>query len=111
MGFDVDPESLRAQGGAIEDAGAGARGDLGRLHGETEAGGDAPWGTGFVTNALIGALYQELTASTGEALDLVSGVLEASGSGLRGMADTYQGTDDTAGGSFRRIEGGLQGPS
>jgi hypothetical protein len=111
MSFDVDPDHLRTHAGAIEDTGAGATGDLGRLHGETEAGGYAPWGSSFVTNAVISALYQELTALTGEALDLVGGNLEHSGFGVRGMADTYQRTDDTADGSFRRIEGGLRGPA
>lgn len=106
MNFDVDPVNLRARGRVIEDI--GAAGDLGRSHGETEAGGYAPWGTSFVTNSVIGALYQELTALSAEALDLVGGGLEHSGSGVRRMAEAYEHTEDMARSGFRRIEGGLQ---
>lgn len=60
MDFEVDTDNLRANSVAIEDARAGATADLVRLHGESEAGGNAPWGTGFLTNAVISGLYQEL---------------------------------------------------
>jgi hypothetical protein len=111
VGFGVDPDSLRTSGGAIEHAGAEAAGDIGRWHGDTEAGGHAPWGTDFVTNSVITALYQELTSLTGEALDLVVGGVEHSGSGVRRMADAYERADDTADGGFRRIEDDFPGPA
>jgi hypothetical protein len=110
VGFDVDPDSLRTFGGSIEHIGVEATGDLGRSHGETETGGYAPWGTSFVTNSVISALYQELTSLTGEALDLVVGGVEHSGSGVRRMADAYERTDDTADEYFRRTGDGLRGP-
>ncbi|GAB3447070.1 hypothetical protein [Actinophytocola sediminis] len=106
MGFDVDPENLRANGAAIGDTHAGAAADVGRLHGETEAGEVPPWGTTLLTDVLIGALYRELTSLTGEALELVGGGLEHSRSGLRGMADAYEHADNEAGGVFDRIGDG-----
>jgi hypothetical protein len=109
MSFEVDPNHLRAHGRAIEATGAEAVVELDRFHGETEAGGYAPWGTDFTTNAVISALYAELTSLTGEALGLVGEGLGYSGVGLSQMADTYQHVDESSGRDISGISDGLQG--
>jgi Excreted virulence factor EspC, type VII ESX diderm len=104
MNFNVNPAHLRTHGGAIEDTGTGAAGPLDAQHSRTTAGSAAAFGTDA---ASLAGLYQELTALTGEALDLVSGVMAHGGSELRQMAGTYERTDDGARDGFQRIQGEL----
>jgi hypothetical protein len=105
MNFHVTPEQLRAHGGAIEDTGTGAAGELGALHGQTTAGSTGAFGADGAGAALAG-LYAELTSLTSEALDLASGVMRHGGSEVGQMADTYERNDDGARDSFHRIDGG-----
>lgn len=111
MDFEVDPENLRTNGATISETGLTAAADLGRGHARTEADGPSPWGSNLGTDAVISALYHQLTELTGVALDLAGGGLDHSGSGLRAMGESYERADEEAGEGFRRIEGGLRGPA
>jgi hypothetical protein len=95
MNFYVNPDQLQVRGGAIEDAGASSAGDLSALHSQTTA---APgvWGTDDAGTQL-GVLYQELTALTGEAVDLLSGGVQDTGAGVRRIGGGFQDTDTDAG--------------
>ena len=97
MDFSVDPHSLRSSAWSIESAGAG--GDLHRTHGETADGARAAWGTDLGA----GAVYDEPTRMTREALDLIGVVLAKSGAGTQRMADAYEHADGAAREGFGRI--------
>jgi hypothetical protein len=106
MNFHVNPAQLRTHGGALEDAGTGSAGDLSVLHSQTATGGTTSWGTDEA-GARLAALYQELTSSTGEALDLLTGGMRDTGAAVRRMGGAFEGMDDSSG----RAIGGAGGPT
>jgi hypothetical protein len=99
MDLSVDSRSLRSGGQSIDRIGAGAEGDLRRLHSETATGVRAAWGT----DVGPGAVYEELAMVTGEALDLIGAALAKSGADTQRMADAYEHADGTAHDVFGRI--------
>ena len=106
MDFFVDPDRLSSSGRAMADAGARAAYDLGRPHRDIAAGAATPW----APDASVDALYRELSALTGAALDLVSATLQHGGAGLQAMADAYARVEGAVGDGFGRIAEGLRGP-
>lgn len=106
MDFAVYPEQLRQQGRAIEDLGAGSADELGALHEQTATGGSTAWGSD-ISGATIGGIYQDLASSAGDALDLLTSVMQTGGTGVQSMADRYQGTEEANQSRFEQIRGEL----